>query len=268
MKCQSIMGLVEKLAPKRLAESWDNPGLLVGSPHQDVKRIMVCLDLSLEVAEAAIERQVDMIISHHPVLFRGIKSIRTDSYDGLLLQKLLSNNIAVYAAHTNLDVAVGGCNDVLAEKLGLQAVEGFVATDPDTEDSLGRIGCLNEEMDASIFAKYVCDCLGASHVRLVKSGQHTIRKVAICTGSGAEFISKAAFKGAEAYVTSDVKYHEAQQAVKQGIHLVDAGHFATEYPMVKVVAEYLRQEISKTKHDVQVFEDELSQDFFEAVCQD
>lgn len=266
MKCQVVMSLIEKIAPKKLAESWDNPGLLVGSPNQEVSKLLVCLDLSAELVEYAVDQGVNLIISHHPVLFRGIKSIRTDSYDGHMLQRLLANNIAVYAAHTNLDVAWGGCNDVLAEILELRDVEGFVETAANTEDSMGRIGRLKEGFSPEGLAKYVCDRLGAAHVRLVKSGNHSINKVALCTGAGAEFISKAAFRGADAYITADIKYHEAQQAAKLGIHLIDAGHFATEYPMVRVLAEYIRQELSKTKYEVQVLEDKLSQDYFHVIC--
>ena len=95
MKCQAVIDIVEKLAPKRLAEEWDNPGLLVGSPQQEIKKVMVCLDVSLEVVEYAISQQADMLIAHHPMIFRGLKKIRTDLYDGRMLSLLLQHNMAV-----------------------------------------------------------------------------------------------------------------------------------------------------------------------------
>ncbi|ORU00424.1 hypothetical protein D081_0947 [Anaerovibrio sp. JC8] len=268
MKCQTIMGIMEKLAPKKLAEHWDNPGLQLGSPEQEITKILVCLDVSQPVVEQAIELGADMIISHHPVmLFKGLLSIRTDTYDGAMLQKLLSHNIAVYSAHTNLDIAQGGCNDILAKLWGLEQVEGLAVTDPDTGDCLGRIGCLPVSVSVEDFAQKLCNTLPCNHVRLVKGGKAMVRKVALCSGAGSDLISKAVFKGADVYVTGDLKYHEAQQAFKQGINIIDAGHFATEFPMVKAVADYLRQELSSMKHgaDIQVCEDNLSEDFFQVV---
>lgn len=268
MKCQTIMEIMEKLAPKKLAENWDNPGLQLGSPEQEISKLLVCLDVSQPVVDKAIEIGADMIISHHPVmLFKGLLSIRTDTYDGEMLQKILSHNIAVYSAHTNLDIAQGGCNDILAQLWNLEKVEGLALTDPETGDSLGRIGYLSKPMPIEAFSKMLCDTLRCHHVRLVKGGKDMVKKVALCSGAGAEFISKAVFKGADVYVTGDIKYHEAQQAVKQGINLIDAGHFATEFPMVEAVAKYLRQELASMKQgaDVEVCEDNISEDFFKVV---
>ena len=266
MKFQRIAGLLEKLAPKSLAESWDNPGIQVGNPQQEIKRILVCLDVSQPVVETAIERGVDLIVSHHPVmLFKGLLNIRTDLYDGRLLQQLLSKNIAVYSAHTNLDIAQGGCNDILAGLCGLERVEGFVPVQGENEEFMGRIGYVGESVTVVEFAKKLCASLNTSHVRLVKGGPDTVHKVALCSGAGAEFISQAAFKGADLYITGDLKYHEAQQGVKQGINIIDAGHFATEFPMVKSLAEYLRKELADIRSDVEVIEDSLSKDFFQVI---
>ena len=142
MKCQTVMDMLERLAPKKMAEDWDNPGLLAGSPQQEVHKVMTCLDVSIPVVEAAIKGSVDMIVAHHPMIFKGVRHLRTDLYDGKMFQMLLSHNIAVYAAHTNLDIAEGGVNDVLAQAVGLEKIESFVITDAEKGFSLGRIGYL------------------------------------------------------------------------------------------------------------------------------
>ncbi len=128
VKCQVIMDAMDKLAPRNLAESWDNVGLLVGSPAQDISKVLVALDVTLPVAEQAVAMGADMIIAHHPLIFKGITNVRTDLPHGRLLSRLLKADIAVYTAHTNLDIAPGGINDILASKLGLQGIEPLAVT--------------------------------------------------------------------------------------------------------------------------------------------
>lgn len=263
MKCQTVMDMLERLAPKKMAEDWDNPGLLAGSPQQEVHKVMTCLDVSIPVVEAAIKESVDMIVAHHPMIFKGVRHLRTDLYDGKMFQMLLSHNIAVYAAHTNLDIAEGGVNDVLAQAVGLEKIESFVITDAEKGFSLGRIGYLPQAKSLDEFVMDVKKGLHISHVRIVRGSNKPVRKVALCSGAGAEFVSKAAFKGADVYLTGDVKYHEAQGAVQQGINLIDAGHFGTEFPVVQVLADYLTAEAAKMKKDLEVITDNISQDFFE-----
>ena len=209
-----------------------------------------------------------MIVAHHPLIFKGLKKIRTDLPLGRRLQQLLKNDIAVAAAHTNLDIAVGGVNDVLATAIGLFKLSTFViaSQSPDgTVESMGRMGRLPAPMTVRDFAQQVREALPTEHVRLVDAGARPVRKVALCSGSGAEFIHKAAFMGADVYVTGDVKYHEAQQAVELGMHVIDAGHFGTEFPVVAVLRERLSQELAEAKGQVDVIADEASNDFFEIV---
>lgn len=265
MKCQAIIDLIERLAPKRLAEDWDNPGLLVGEPGAEVAKVLICLDVSLEVVQQAIEGEAQLIVAHHPMIFKGLRHVRTDLYDGRLLQKLLQHNIAVYAAHTNLDIAKGGVNDVLAARIGLERIEGFAVTNHETGDTIGRMGYLPEPMTLESFAQQVKAGLGAEHIRLVKANDRMIRKVALCSGAGADFIGKAAFKGADAYLTADVKYHDAQRAVQHDINLIDGGHFATEFPMVEALAKYLQTEMAKGKQSAEIIMDTVSKDYFQVV---
>lgn len=265
LRCQDIIDIIEKLAPKKLAEEWDNPGLLVGSPQQEVTGILVCLDVSVPVVEEAIRLGANMIVSHHPMIFKGIRHVRTDLYTGKLLQLLLSHNIAAYAAHTNLDIAEGGVNDVLAKAVGLERLEAFVITDAEKNASLGRIGYLPSPKTFDEFTQMVKDGLHINSLRVVRGKEGPVKKVALCSGAGAEFIAKAAFKGADVYLTGDVKYHDAQKAVEQDINLIDAGHFATEFPVVEVLAEYLRGELAELGKTLEISTDKVSRDFFEFV---
>ena len=244
-KCtvQTVADAVNRLAPRRLAEDWDNPGLLLGDPSAAVKKIFVCLDVLDDKISRAIELDAQLIVAHHPLIFHAIKNVRFDLPLGKKIARLIKSNVAVFAAHTNLDTAAGGVNDV--------------------EIAMGRLGTLETPMTAAEFARHVKAALNADNVRLVDAGDFKISKVGLCGGAGADFIPKAKFFGAQAFVTGDVKYHEAQAAVESGIHVVDAGHFATEFPIVHELAAYLRDEL-KT-FDVEVIEDTAGKDFFTTV---
>ena len=261
IKCRDVMDVMERIAPKRLAEDWDNPGLLVGSPDDAVRRILVCLDVREETAERAAAEDFQMIVAHHPVIFKGLKKLRTDLPDGRLLGALLRAGVAVFAAHTNLDSAEGGVNDVLAARIGLDpaTVAPFGNADSLAE-SLGRVGKLPKPMVAKAFAEQVKKGLGAANIRFVSGGDHSVKKVGLCSGSGAEFIERAAFMGCDAYVTGDVRYHDAQRAAALGIHVIDAGHFATEQPVVEILAKRLAEEFGDK---VEIVADDTARDFFE-----
>ena len=260
-KCtvQIVTDVINQLAPRRLAEEWDNPGLLIGDPAAEVKRIFVCLDVLDENISRAVELDAQLIVAHHPLIFHAIKNIRFDLPHGKKISRLIKNNLAVFAAHTNLDIAAGGVNDILASKIGLTDVKNF----GDEEFSLGRLGTLETPMTAENFARHVKKVLNADNVRLICAGDFMIKKVGLCGGAGAEFIQKAKFFGAQAFVTGDVKYHEAQAAVENKIHVVDAGHFATEFPIVHALADYLRAELKN--FDVEIFEDTAAKDFFATI---
>ena len=263
IKCQGVMDVMERIAPKKLAEDWDNPGLLVGSPDDEIRRILVCLDVREETVARAKAGDFQMIVAHHPVIFKGLKKLRTDLPDGRLLGALLRSGIAVFSAHTNLDCAEGGVNDVLAERIGLDPKT--IAPLGNTEslsESLGRVGKLPVSMEAKAFANQVKKGLGAMNVRFVSGGEHPVKKVGLCSGSGAEFIERAAFMGCDAFVTGDVRYHDAQRAAALGIHVIDAGHFATEQPVVEILAAKLAEVLDAK---VEVVADDNARDFFETV---
>ncbi|MBP2626342.1 MAG: NGG1p interacting factor 3 protein [Firmicutes bacterium] len=370
VKCQVIIDAMERLAPKYLAESWDNVGLLLGSPAQRITKLLITLDVTKAVVDQAVQDGIDMIITHHPILFKAVNRIRTDLPQGQILTSLLKANIAVYAAHTNLDIATGGVNDILVSKLNLQDAEpltvsyseklyklvvfvpsthmeavrraiseagaghvgnyshctfssngtgSFLPLDgaqpfigsngvveyvqearletivpekicrrvlkamlkvhPYEEVAydlyqlansghslgLGRVGKLIAPMLLTEFINHVKMALGIECVNVVGPLEKVIKKVAVCGGSGAGFINKAAFAGADVFITGDVKYHEAQDALAAGIAVIDAGHFATEEPVVSALAEYLTACSTKEKWAVDISIDTVNQDVFR-VC--
>ena len=263
VKIYEVMNVMEEIAPKKLAENWDNPGLLVGNPQNEASKILVALDANERVIKKAIEIKAELIVTHHPIIFKPLKKIRSDLSDGKKLFNLIQNNISVFSAHTNLDSAKGGVNDILAKKLELNNVNPFIIHDND-EIGLGRIGKLEKEISIESFIEIVKNNLNLSYVKIVRSpNNRTIKKVALCGGAGAEFIEKASFLGADVYVTGDVKYHEGDLAKSLNINLIDAGHFATEYPIVNELANILK--VAFENKDVEIFEDVEGEDVFTLV---
>lgn len=234
--CREVADILEEIAPKSLAETWDNPGFLIGGQNDSAEKILVALDVTEEVVDEAIAGGFEVIIAHHPLIFHGIKQIHTDSTEGRVLQKILRHGLAIFAAHTNLDSAKGGVNDVLAASIGLTIDK------PLAEDGhLGRVGHLSKDLAPVDFALHVKKTLGAPMVRLSGAGQTKVKTIAVLGGSGASFLERAAEVGADAFLTGDMRYHEAQRAESLGLWVVDAGHFWTEMPIVEALAERLRQ---------------------------
>ena len=229
---------MNELAPVKYAESWDNPGLLLGHLAQHVHKIMVALDLSPEVAEQAIEQECDIIITHHPYYFSLPKTLAVTDTKMEVLYELIKHDIALYAAHTNLDAAKGGVNDVLAARLGLDEVTEIPRKDC-PEQGLARIGFLDEPMALKEFAAKVRDDLGAEHLTYA-GGDEPVYKVAVVGGSGADFMEDALAAGADTLVTGDLKYHVAQKALNLGLNVVDGTHQLTESPVVDKLEQVLQ----------------------------
>jgi dinuclear metal center YbgI/SA1388 family protein len=357
-KVSDIAGIINRIAPFASAEEWDNVGLQVGDPAAPAPRMMVSLDPGREALEAAIAGDCRLLLTHHPFIFRPLKRISLAEPAGALIALAIRNNLAVISLHTNLDIAPGGVNDLLADLLGvmhsaplkviakedmvklavfvpkgseepvLEALSRFsgfignyrdcsfrsagigtftplegatphigsVGTRESTEESrievllrrddlapavkamikahpyeepafdlypllnkgeaagLGRIGLLPEETTLADFAATVKERLGLAGVRFVGAADRRVRKVAVCGGSGASLLRDAWRQGADLLVTGDVKYHEAREAETLGVALLDAGHFATEIPMVRGVAELLRKELEKKRFSAEVVE--------------
>lgn len=245
-----IVKIMDSIAPRHLAEDWDNAGFLIGRGNKPVKKIMVALDASPEVIKQAAEQKADMLITHHPPIFKPLKNISDSGWLNALLLTCIENGIAVYSAHTSLDSVLGGVNDVLAEKLGLQQVTTLVKSE-DGCGALGRVGYLPRKMEFAEFAGMVKKALGLLFVTGISAGK-TVHKVALCGGAGSDFIAEALEHGADTYVTGDVKYHEAQNAAFSGLNLIDATHQGTELPVVTVLADKIALRLASAGFDAQV----------------
>ena len=244
-----IARIMSEMVPARLAEDWDNVGLQVGHNDKEVKIILCALDFSAEVLEQAIQLHAEIIITHHPAIFRGIKQFTDADWRTALLLEAARHDIAVYSAHTNLDSVTGGVNDVLASLLELENVEGL--SGEDTLEGIGRIGTLPKATDLEAFAGKVKHALKLEHVTVIPAGR-PVHKVAVCGGSGMDFLDYAAQAGADTYVTGDIKYHDAQEAKGKHINLIDATHQGTELPVVNELADRLALRLSREGYTAKV----------------
>jgi dinuclear metal center YbgI/SA1388 family protein len=338
-KLSDILGIINKISPTDLAESWDNPGLQVGDPTAEVSRIMVALDATPTVIESALQSNCQLLVTHHPLIFKPQKTISTITPQGKLIHAAIRGGLGITSMHTNYDISEGGLNDLLAQRLGLaacapihvtaaqelaklvvfvpeeylermraalfphaespgtyrdcsfsasgegtftplngatpfigtigaqekvreyrleilldraklpQALKSLVAAHPyeepaydiyplynkGKESGLGRIGSLPEATTLAEYAAWVAAQLDAPGTRFVGDPAAPVKKVALCSGSGATVMRSAARAGANVLVTGDVKYHEARDAEELGITLIDAGHFHTEIIMAAAV---------------------------------
>ncbi len=368
--CRDIIDIIEAAAPPCMAEKWDNTGLQLGHPDKQVKKVMVAIDLLEEVAREAVEKQVDMIVTHHPFILKPVKSIREDHFTGKVASMLIRNGISLYCAHTNLDIAPGGINDMLAEKLELgdtrvlaetvkeyynkivvyvpaghedrvrdamaDAGAGWIGnyshctfqtqgtgtfkpadgTNPyigtrgileKVEEyrletivpreitsrvidavkdvhpyeevaydifrlenrregfGLGRIGVLDKEMSLKEFAGRVKELLGLEYVTVSGDLNKAISKVALCGGSGGSLIQQAVARGADVYVTGDIKYHQAHQALSLDMAIVDAGHYGTEKFSADILMGYIIQGARNKGKDIEVIKSCINVDPFIAL---
>ena len=237
-----ILEFIESIAPPYMAEAWDNVGLLCGRKDREVKKILVALDPFRNVIEEAIGEKADLIVTHHPLIFRDkVMALNEDTETTRNLLTLVEHGIAAINAHTNLDLAPGGVNDVLAAALGLGDVEILnpAGTDGDGRPyGLLRAGTVPEQ-SLSDFLTFVKKNLRCDGLRYVDGGK-PVRKVAVGGGSCADCMEEALAAGCDTFVTSDVKYNQFRTAFELGLNLIDAGHFHTENPTMPVLAQKLQ----------------------------
>lgn len=340
---QTIISHLSRIADKDLARDWDNCGLQVGDYGARINKVLVTLDITDGVIEEAVSRGVEMVISHHPLIFEGLKSIHSRTETGRMILKAVKNDLVLYSAHTNLDIASGGLNDYLAGLLGLTEVEplseveersvyklvvyvpvdyfrsvreelfasgaGHIGKYSHTsfsvpgegtfkpgEDSdphigeqgklsrveekkietvvtasdlnrvikkmlkvhpyeepvfdiyrlenggdkfgIGRIGYLKEKKQLGDLLEEICDLLGSAQLSYTGSSKKEVEKVALCTGSGGDYVKDAAYAGADVYLTGEAKYHQALEAQENNISLIKAGHYQTEVFVKDLLKEY------------------------------
>ena len=233
-----ILSFVETLAPNYMKMDWDNVGLLCGSRSREVHKILLALDPFEAVCQEAVEVGAQLIVTHHPLIFRPLKSVTDDTEVGRSIFLLLSNGISAINAHTNLDCAPGGVNDRLADLLGLQNVEVISPSGTDAQGrpwGLLRMGQVKAQ-SLEEFLPLVKERLGCEGLRYSGSGKPVCR-VAVGGGACGSELMDAVKAGCDTFVTADIKYNQFFDAQALGINLIDAGHFHTENPVISLLAE-------------------------------
>jgi dinuclear metal center YbgI/SA1388 family protein len=254
-----IVKIMNRFAPPWLAEEWDNVGLQIGDLRWPVRRIWTALDPTLEVINAACKEDVDLLITHHPLFFRPIKSIDFHSPHGSIIKTAIQHQLAIFSAHTNLDMVRDGVNDVLARRLGLKSIkilqphtgeqqfkaDGDMTHDispaigNEVEHGIGRIGSLDKTRRLTSLAVIIKEKLNLNFVKVAGNPELKISQVAICSGSGSSLMKAFLASNAQVYISGDIHYHDARDAESANRAIIDIGHFASEHLMVEALAQQL-----------------------------
>ena len=251
MRCEDVIRKLEELSPVSYAEGWDNPGLLAGRKDKEVKKIYIALDATSEVIDEAIRMRADMLLTHHPLIFKGLKKINSDDFVGRRIMKLIQKDICYYAMHTNFDVM--GMADAAADVLHLKKREVLEITFEDeiAKEGFGRIGKLPQIMSLDECAYYVKKQFGVEWVKVFGEGERTIECAAILPGSGKSMIGTAIAKGADVLITGDIDHHDGLDALERGMAIIDAGHFGLEQIFVSYMEEYIKRELGMLEISMQ-----------------
>ncbi|WP_033420271.1 Nif3-like dinuclear metal center hexameric protein [Nesterenkonia alba] len=254
-----VLDVVEELWPSSLAESWDAVGLVAGRREAEVSTIHFAVDPVAEVVEEACRAGADLLITHHPLLLRGVTTVEAGTFKGAVIHRLIESGCALLSAHTNGDSAVGGVNDVLAEILGLEETTPLKPAEEGlNEEGLGRIGTLPQGTTLGDFAATVFGILPAvaGGVRVAGDRDAFIQRVALCGGAGDSLLQTAAEAGADVYITADLRHHpasEAREAAAGGRpYLMDVSHFASEWLWLPAAAQALDRALADRGWQVEV----------------
>lgn len=258
-----IRDLLKNIAPEDWQCKWDNSGLLVGDLEREIKKVLVTVDVTNAVIDAAIAQGVDLIVSHHPMIFSGIKRVTKFDFTGNKVLKLIQNQIAVYAMHTNFDASDRGMGMVAAEKLQLQCVEFLGDIEEKmSEDAyevtigIGAKGILPQPMTLKEFCEKLKLAFGMDGLRVFAgetSMEKQISRVALCPGSGKDYIKEAMRYHADVYVTGDITHHIGLDTADEGLVVIDCGHYQMEWIFIEVIANYLREMCGE---ELEVIEDD------------
>ncbi len=260
---EQICTVLEEIAPKALCADFDNSGLQCGDLAQGISRILLCVDCTQGVAEQAKAYGCELILSHHPLIFPSIKNLCEQEGVGRILRMLIRNNTALVAAHTNMDFVRGGLCDILADI--------FKLTDPqviepvgDKGDGYGRIGAV-EPVTVYELAQFAKQALCATTVRYTGGGNRSVERLAVLSGRGASALDAALEKGAQCAITGDVKYSEGLTYCRQGLSLIDAGHYDTEKVILQPWRNYLQNKLNALQYKVDLMITSMGADVFTQV---
>lgn len=253
-KLKDILSLLNEMAPFHYAEEWDNSGLQVGNLYNPINKIFISLDPSINALRSALEGNAQLLLTHHPLIFNPLSQLDYAIYPGDIIVEAIRKEISIVSMHTNLDVAEGGINDMLANLFSLQNQEVLHVRDDLKIDriGLGRIGDLPEPLGLSSMIEKVKGALEATTVRVSRKEDLDIKRVAVVGGSGGSMVAVASRKGADLFITGDVSHHDALKAEKLGLALIDAGHFFSERAAMALFADNLQECLYRKDMDVMV----------------
>lgn len=243
MKCYEIIEKLETLSPTIFAEEWDNVGLLAGRRDKEVRMVYIALDATDDVIEDAVRVGADLLLTHHPLIFRKLSRVNTDDFIGRRIYELIRNDISYYAMHTNFDVM--GMADAAADELSLKDRQVLNVTYEDdiSKEGCGRVGKLEQCMSVAELAKLVKEKFHVPNVRVFGSLGDIVETAAVMPGSGGSYISDSLNAGADVMITGDVDHHEGIDAVAQGLTIIDAGHYGIEKLFIPYMEEFVKREL-------------------------
>ena len=243
MKVRQIYELLDAVAPFETQEPYDNSGLLVGSPEQEVSGMLFALDVTQAVISEALSLGANLIVTHHPLMFEAVRRMTDESFEGRLIQRMIREGLSLIACHTCLDKASGGINDALAERCALLDVrgEGFV-----------RVGDLPQPMTAGELKEYLAVALNTD-VRLMGDASLQISRLGLCSGAGGSEWIAARELGAEAFLSGEIKHHHALAMAEAGLPCFECGHFATEQPGIFALADALQNALDQVEYNLSIY---------------
>jgi len=247
MRCSTMIERLEVLSPTTMAQDWDNVGLLAGRSDKEIRSVYLAVDATDEVIRNAVKMGADLLITHHPLIFKPMKKINNEDFIGRRVLKLLQQDISYYAMHTNFDVM--GMSDAAADELGLRDRKVLEITYEDdiSKEGEGRYGKLPRIMSLVECAAYVKKTFHIESVKVFGDPEMTLERVAIVPGSGKDYIGLAIEAGVECLITGDVDHHSGIDALAQGLAIIDAGHYGLEKLFIPYMKEFFRRELPDIK---------------------
>lgn len=251
MECKKVIELLEKQSPKSYACDWDNVGLLVGREDKEIQKIYIALDATDEAIEEAIANGADMLLTHHPMIFKGMKRVTQEDFIGRRIIRLIQNDISYYAMHTNFDVM--GMADLAADYLGISdtRVLEITSVSETGEEGIGRYGSLKKEMTVRECCEEVKQAFSLENVKVFGNLERKVKTAAISPGSGRSVISNALQARVDVLITGDIDHHEGIDAVAQKLTVIDAGHYGVEHIFIPYMEQYLKREAKELEIAVQ-----------------
>ncbi|MEE0139999.1 Nif3-like dinuclear metal center hexameric protein [Fusobacterium ulcerans] len=252
MITKDIINFLEEKYPRSNAEEWDNVGLLVGNNKKDVKKIQLSIDATEKAVDYAAQNNVDMIVTHHPLIFKPLKSIVMSELSGRKIIKLIENGLNLYSIHTNLDSSKDGLNDYILELLEVKKYKIIDINANDETAGIGRIYTLEEKITILEYADFIKTKMKIKNVRVISNDlKSKVKKIALINGSGMSYWRKVKSLGADLFITGDIGYHDALDAKESGLHLIDIGHFESE----NCFSELLKKNLEEIGLEVLIFND-------------